>query len=77
MNVQQINNHLLDGNLDVKGLFPKIEDLNKMPVQFKPEFGLDKLPDQPGLILVRGARQFGKSTWLELCLRESLPVWCV
>ena len=28
-------------------------------------FGLDELPEQPGLVIVRGPRQYGKSTWIE------------
>jgi hypothetical protein len=32
---------------------------------FRLSFGLDALPESPGMILLRGARQYGKSTWLE------------
>jgi predicted AAA+ superfamily ATPase len=39
--------------------------LAEAPLQFAFEFGLDVLPREPGVILVRGPRQYGKSTWLE------------
>ena len=60
MNVQEINDHLLNGHYDARGLFPKVEQLQRMPVVFLPQFGLDQLPTEPGIILVRGGRQLGK-----------------
>ena len=33
---------------------------------------MDELPAEPGIILIRGPRQYGKSTWLELELRNTL-----
>lgn len=36
------------------------------------EFGLDVLPVEPGVILIRGARQLGKSTWLEGAMRDTV-----
>ncbi|MBI2336667.1 MAG: ATP-binding protein [Deltaproteobacteria bacterium] len=38
---------------------------------FRFEFGLDELPKNPGLIIIRGPRQYGKSTWLDMNLRWS------
>ena len=70
MNVKQRNNHFLEGNLAVVGLFPQLEQMLSLPVQFKAEFGLKELPDSPGLILIRGARQIVKSTWLEQQIRN-------
>jgi predicted AAA+ superfamily ATPase len=35
-------------------------------------FGLSKFPSEPGIMLVRGPRQYGKSTWREFQLRETL-----
>ena len=35
------------------------------------DFGLETLPQEPGLILIRGGRQLGKSTWLEKTMRET------
>jgi predicted AAA+ superfamily ATPase len=40
-------------------------------LRFTFDFGLSKLPKNPGLITIRGPRQYGKSTWLEMHLRES------
>jgi hypothetical protein len=37
--------------------------------QFRFEFGLNELPAEPGLIIIPGSRQYGKSTWLDMKLR--------
>src|SRR5437773_248813 len=71
MNVDEVNRCLLAGNLDLPGLFPRLEALSEAPAVFRLEFGLNHLPTEPGLILIRGARQFGKSTWLEGALRDT------
>jgi uncharacterized protein len=39
---------------------------------FSWDFGLPELPREPGIIIIRGPRQYGKSTWLEYQLRETL-----
>ncbi|PWU12620.1 MAG: ATPase [Bdellovibrio sp.] len=72
MDVKQKNELLLRGHLEKPGLFPQIEALADLPVQFEPDFGLEKLPKEPGLILIRGARQMGKSTWMELQLKKAI-----
>ena len=36
------------------------------------DFGLAELPREPGIVVIRGPRQYGKSTWLEYQLRETL-----
>jgi predicted AAA+ superfamily ATPase len=72
VNVDQVNEALLAGNLDLAGLFPRLEALEDAPAVFRFEFGLDELPDTPGVILIRGARQYGKSTWLEGAIRDTV-----
>ena len=72
MDVKTKNELFLRGNLEARGLFPALDALSDMTVKFSPHFGLDNLPTEPGLIMVRGARQLGKSTWLEMCLQRSL-----
>lgn len=72
MDVKIRNLCYLEGRLENIGLFPQLEVLSQASVEFKMEFGLKELPKQPGLISIRGARQFGKSTWLEKQLRASL-----
>ncbi|MEM1244634.1 MAG: AAA family ATPase [Pseudomonadota bacterium] len=65
MNITYINQCLSQGNLaDVK-LFPHLYRLSTAPFIFEHDFGLKKLPLEPGILLIRGARQYGKSTWLE------------
>ena len=72
VNVDEVNRALLAGNLDLPGLFPRLESLGNAPAVFRLEFGLDELPTEPGVILIRGARQYGKSTWLEGAMRETV-----
>lgn len=71
MDSTQINDALGRGTLDRPGLFPHLEDLDRSPFVFRTSFGLDELPQEPGLILIRGARQYGKSTWLEQRVRDT------
>lgn len=72
MNVEETNHLLSEGKIDTPGLFPNFEELRNQPVQFDWDFGLPVLPAEPGLISIRGARQTGKSTWLEWMLRKSI-----
>ncbi len=71
MNVASRNELYLKGILSGEGLFPHLE---ASPSQgfFTWDFGLDVLPQEPGIIVIRGPRQYGKSTWLEYQLRETL-----
>lgn len=72
MDVSQINEHLLHGRIDEGGIFPHLESLARSPFVFEVDFGLDALPIEPGLILIRGPRQYGKSTWLEGQVRATI-----
>ncbi|MGH7859269.1 MAG: ATP-binding protein [Candidatus Binatia bacterium] len=72
MNVDAANEALLAGNLDLPGLFPRLEALREAPAVFRFDFGLDELPSAPGVIMIRGARQYGKSTWLEGAMRDTV-----
>lgn len=72
MNVDEINGALLRGEGSRPGLFPHLEALADSSFVFRMEFGLDELPEEPGLVLIRGPRQSGKSTWLEASLRETI-----
>jgi len=71
MNVVERNALYLQGILDARGLFPHLEEEPKVGF-FRWDFGLQELPREPGVIVVRGPRQFGKSTWLEHQLRATL-----
>ena len=72
MNVSDINQALKAGNLATPGLFPHLDAIEHEAHVFRPDFGLDELPDEPGVLLVRGPRQYGKSTWLEDQLRSTI-----
>jgi len=59
-----INQCLINGDL-LPGVLPNRDNLQTIRFVFEQNFGLPKLPSEPGVILVRGPRQYGKSTWLE------------
>jgi len=72
VDVKSRNRLFSTGEIDREDLWPKITEFEEQPRTFRFSFGLDELPAEPGIILIRGPRQYGKSTWLELQLRESL-----
>ena len=72
MNVNDINSSLLSGRLKTPGLFSHLEILKQSPFIFSIDFGLKRLPQEPGIIMLRGARQYGKSTWLEQNLKQTV-----
>jgi predicted AAA+ superfamily ATPase len=53
-------------------VFPHLDQLKESRFVFKFDFGLQKLPTEGGVIAVRGARQLGKSTWLEQQARTTI-----
>jgi hypothetical protein len=53
-------------------MFPHLETLAPTSPVFRVDFGLEELPEEGGILLIRGPRQYGKSTWLEAKLRESV-----
>jgi predicted AAA+ superfamily ATPase len=68
----EVNSALLRGEVEREGLLPHLDLLRTSSFIFRHQFGLDDLPREPGLILVRGPRQFGKSTWIEGALRKTI-----
>jgi predicted AAA+ superfamily ATPase len=72
MNPETINQRLSAGEVDKAGVFPHLDQLQENPFVFQIDFGLQQLPTEPGIITVRGARQYGKSTWLEQALKQSI-----
>ncbi|HEX4045078.1 MAG TPA: AAA family ATPase [Gammaproteobacteria bacterium] len=72
MEIQQLNELLAAGIFDAAGQFPHLERLQKAPFQFKINFGLASLPEEAGILLIRGARQYGKSTWLETEIKKTI-----
>jgi predicted AAA+ superfamily ATPase len=53
-------------------MWPRIVEYESKAAPFRFEFGLTKLPTEPGVILIRGPRQYGKSTWLDIELRGTI-----
>jgi predicted AAA+ superfamily ATPase len=72
VNVSEINDHLLRGEIDRPGVLPHLDALARAPFRFQVDFGLAELPVEPGVILIRGPRQYGKSTWMEGAIRGTL-----
>lgn len=64
MDHNTINTKLATGEIDAS-CFPHLVRLKAIPFIFEADFGLKTLPREPGILLIRGARQYGKSTWLE------------
>jgi len=65
LDVRAINEALVGDDPDFPRLLPHLAELQRRSYGFEFELGLDVLPREPGVLLVRGARQYGKSTWLE------------
>ena len=72
MDIQSINNNLSQANIDIPGMFPHLDYLRSAPYIFSIHFGLEELPIEPGILIIRGARQYGKSTWLERMLYKTV-----
>jgi hypothetical protein len=72
MDVNARNRLFSTAEIDRIDLWPKIAEYEDQPRTFRFTFGLGQLPEQPGILLIRGPRQYGKSTWLELALRDTL-----
>jgi predicted AAA+ superfamily ATPase len=60
----QINQRLISGELR-GGVLPHVDNLKTLKFIFEQNFGLSESPTEPGVLLVRGPQQYGKSTWLE------------
>ncbi|MGE0174347.1 MAG: ATP-binding protein [Oligoflexales bacterium] len=72
MNVNEINQHLGLGDLDLQVVLPHLGEYQKRSLPLPFEFGLNELPTESGIISIRGPRQYGKSTWLELMIADSI-----
>ena len=72
MTTVEMNQALSAGRVDEPGVLPKLDQLRQAPIVFRQEFGLGGLPEEPGTILIRGARQYGKSTWLQLMIEQTI-----
>lgn len=72
MNVRDKNALLARGEVDREDMWPKILEMEGKAAQFRFDFGLPDLPTEPGILIIRGPRQYGKSTWLEQELRWTI-----
>lgn len=65
MDVSLVNKLLTSDLEHPESIFPRLVEVAKSRHVFLVDFGLKTLPLASGVLLVRGARQYGKSTWLE------------
>ncbi len=73
MDLKEFNFQLLQGNIGSNsGLFPHLDALREAAFVFDIDFGLPVLPTEPGILLIRGPRQYGKSTWLEQEIKKTI-----
>lgn len=56
MDVEEINNALSQGKIQQSGVFFHLEELQQPPITIELDFGLNKIPDQPDILWVRGPR---------------------
>ncbi len=71
----EINQALANGDVTSVGVLPKVAALKGLPAIFNINFGLKELPDEPGVLLIRGARQYGKSTWLQQQIKKTIETF--
>jgi predicted AAA+ superfamily ATPase len=72
MNIHEINKALASGDVERTGVLPKLDILARQSIVFHADIGLDVLPEEPGILLIRGPRQYGKSTWLQQHIKETV-----
>ena len=75
MDIREINQALSVGETEAPGIFPRLEELRRERFVFRTQFGLDAIPERPGLLLIRGARQIGKSTWLQQQIKHTIETF--
>lgn len=56
-------------------MFSHLFRLEQSSFVFDIDFGLESLPTDPGILLIRGPRQYGKSTWLEGQVLETIKTF--
>lgn len=75
MNLLDVNRLLSEGKMEVPGVLPRLDALRNISHVFEPDFGLSQLPEEAGLLLIRGPRQYGKSTWLESEIKKTIATY--
>lgn len=72
MNVSQFNALLQGGEIEREDMWPRLAEYESSLNPFFFEIGFRDLPKEPGVILLRGPRQYGKSTWMDLQIRDTI-----
>lgn len=74
MNSKERNKLLFQGEIDRDDVLPKYSEYSQSrnPFFFELPVEIQELPLEPGLLFIRGPRQYGKSSWLENSIRETI-----
>jgi predicted AAA+ superfamily ATPase len=72
MDTHDVNAALSAGQTSQPGVLPKLDELREQPFVMDTGFSIDELPERPGVLLIRGARQYGKSTWLQQQIAQTI-----
>ncbi len=72
MNTRERNELLFKGEIDRDDVLPKYTEYSRTRNPFFFEFPLRELPKESGLFFIRGPRQYGKSSWLESSIRDTI-----
>lgn len=72
MDTKKRNQLLLEGRVDRDDVLPKYVEYSHSRNPFFFEFFLKDLPKKPGLLFIRGPRQYGKSSWLEKSIKYTI-----
>jgi predicted AAA+ superfamily ATPase len=75
MTTLAMNQALAEGRTDETGVLPKLDELRPADTVFRYDFGLDSLTEEPGVLILRGARQYGKSTWLQQQIFDTIATF--
>lgn len=72
MDIREVNRALSAGKTNEPGVLPKLAELREQPFVMDTGFSISELPEQPGVLIIRGARQYGKSTWLQQQIAQTI-----
>lgn len=75
VDIASINENLATGNIENLQMLPHVYALSQSAYIFEHDFALKELPTQPGILLIRGPRQYGKSTWLEQQILQTIKTF--
>ena len=67
-----INEGLTSPNIPPEAVLRHYASWMRLSMRFEGQGAIGALPEEPGVLLIRGPRQYGKSTWLECRIAETI-----